>query len=153
MIEINGWQWAGDDFKPDDYVGYIYEIKNTVTGQAYIGKKIFWNTIKRPPLKGKKRKRISKKESDWGKYWGSSTYLLDDLEKFGKENFTRTILSLCRSKGELHYMEVVIQVKLNVLTETLPNGAPAYYNGAIGNKICGFIKPGSVSPENECWLR
>ena len=38
--------------------GFVYLITNTVDGKKYIGKKQIEKKTKRPPLKGKKRKRI-----------------------------------------------------------------------------------------------
>ena len=38
-----------------------------------------------------------------------------DVEKFGKENFKREILRLCKSKGEFSYFEAKMQFENNVL--------------------------------------
>ena len=69
------WLYEGQPFDSDmigDYVGFVYLITNLDNDKKYIGKKWFWSTKKLPPLKGKKRKRTVKKESDWMKYFGSS---------------------------------------------------------------------------------
>ena len=55
-----------------DYIGFVYMVTDKETGMKYIGKKGFFSKVTKPPLKGKKRKRRSLKESDWKKYCGSS---------------------------------------------------------------------------------
>ena len=72
---MSSWTYEGQPFTSDmisDNVGFVYQITNLQNGKKYIGKKWFWSTKKLPPLKGKKRKRTVKKESDWMKYFGSS---------------------------------------------------------------------------------
>ena len=135
------WEWAGEPFDPMEYFGFVYQITHVPTGRRYIGKRQFKSKITRPPLKGYKRKRVEWRENDWRKYWGSSDWVLDDLERDGPEAFHRRILALCVSKGDLTYTEAKIQFDLNVLTETLPDGSKAFYNSAIGNRDYGWIKP------------
>ena len=57
---------------PTNAYGFVYNIRNLITGQEYIGKKFFYSKRTLPPLKGKKRKRHVVKESDWKKYTSSS---------------------------------------------------------------------------------
>ena len=78
---------------------------------------------------GKKRK--VKQESDWKKYYGSCPELKDDIKKYGKENFSREILSLHKTKGTCNYEETKQLFLNNVLSESLDNGCPAYYNSNI----------------------
>ena len=51
LIDINEW------------FGFIYRIVELDTGRQYIGKKQFWSKVTKPPLKGRKNKRRSRKES------------------------------------------------------------------------------------------
>lgn len=106
-------------------------IENEVNGMKYIGRKIFWTTRRLPPLKGKVRKRVVKKESDWRNYWSSSDQLKADIVDFGIENFTRTILSLHHGKGELAYYELYHQMQHNVLHALDENGKSLFYNDNI----------------------
>ena len=76
-------------------------------------------------------KRKVKIESDWKKYYGSCPELKDDIKKYGKENFSREILSLHKTKGTCNYEETKQLFLNNVLSESLDNGAPAYYNSNI----------------------
>jgi len=64
---------------PENCVGFVYLITNLVNDKKYIGKKLARFKVTKPPLKGKKRKRRSTKESDWRDYWGSSDHLNNDV--------------------------------------------------------------------------
>ena len=109
-----------------DYFGFVYLITNKSNGRRYIGRKYLWQF--RTP-KGKKRK--VKSESDWKNYYGSCPELKEDIIKFGRENFSRTILSLHKTKGKTNFGETSQLFKNDVLTESLDNGDPAFYNGNI----------------------
>jgi len=89
----------------EEYVGFVYLITNLTNDRKYIGKKLAKFKVTKKPLKGKKNKRRSTKESDWRDYWGSSDNLNADVEHLGPENFTREILYYCTSRGELSYLE------------------------------------------------
>ncbi len=110
-------------------VGFVYIITNNITGKKYIGKKNFWVTIIRKPLKGQKKKRREKKESDWRDYYGSCIELLNDLELHGPNIFKREILEVFFSKGDLSYGELKYQVINNVLHDK------TFYNGIIQVRI------------------
>lgn len=128
-MQSNTWIKPMGDFNVDDYFGFVYMIIHHDTGQFYIGKKQFHNRIKRPPLKGKKRNRITFKESDWEKYWSSSEAIQTKVLLEGEEKFDRVILALCKTKIDLSYTEVEVQVTLNVLANV--NAV----NSAIGTNI------------------
>jgi hypothetical protein len=113
----------------EDVFGFIYEIKNNVNNKTYIGKKQCCRKVKKKPLKGKKRNRIEIKESDWKTYTGSSTDLNEDIVKYGKENFTFTILKICNSKWELGYEEIKEQISKDVIMRE------DYYNGILNVRI------------------
>jgi hypothetical protein len=121
----------------DDVFGFIYEIKNKTTGKFYIGKKQCLRKIKRKPLKGKTRNRIDHVESDWKEYSGSSNDLQEDIKKFGKENFSFTILRLCNSKWELSYFEAKEQMSRDVLL--IENSYNGILNLRIGKAPKNFI--------------
>ena len=109
-----------------DNWGFVYEITNLTNERQYIGRKYFWQ--KRKP-KGGKRRVTS--ESDWKRYYGSCPELKDDIKKFGKENFSRTILSLHGTPGRVNYEETRQLFLHDVLTKALTDGTPAYYNSNI----------------------
>ena len=110
----------------NDYYGFVYLIENKLNGRKYIGRKYLWQF--RTP-KGKKRK--VKAESNWKEYYGSCPELKEDIDKFGRENFSRTILSLHKTKGKTNFGETSQLFKHDVLTESLDNGEPAFYNSNI----------------------
>ena len=125
----NPWYYKGTAFTSDDigdFFGYVYLITNKTTGKKYIGRKYF--VQKRKP-KGGKRRVTS--ESDWKKYYGSSPELKADISIYGKENFSREILSLHPSVGKTNYEETRQLFLHNVLTEKLTDDTPAYYNSNI----------------------
>ena len=117
------------DELPADCEGFVYIITNQTDGRKYIGKKLARFKVTKPPLKGKKNKRRSTKESDWRTYWGSSDHLLDDVQRLGEENFTREILHYCQSRGMLSYLEAKEQFDREVLL------SDEYYNGIINVRV------------------
>ena len=125
----NPWMYMECPFSGDlirDYYGFVYRITNITNQRQYIGRKYFWSF--RTP-KGKKRK--VKQESDWRKYYGSCPELREDIERIGKLNFSRTILSLHKTKGKTNFEETRQLFYHNVLTEELDTGVPRYYNSNI----------------------
>ena len=109
-----------------DYYGFVYLITNLSNERKYLGRKYFWS-FRKP--KGKKRK--VKQESNWKLYWGSSEALKEDIKNLGKENFKREILSLHNTLGKVNFEETRQLFLNNVLTESLENGEPAFYNSQI----------------------
>ena len=129
MSYENPWIYLEQIFDSDsigDYFGFVYLITNKSNGRSYIGRKYFWS-FRKPP--GKKRK--VKQESDWKKYYGSCPELKEDIKKYGKETFSRVILSLHTTKGLCNYEETKQLFLNNVLSEALDNGTPAFYNSNI----------------------
>jgi hypothetical protein len=125
----NPWIYHDRPFSSDDigdFYGFVYNITNLTNGRQYIGRKYFWSHRKPP---GKKRR--VKKESDWKKYYGSCPELKEEIERLGRQNFSRTILSLHKTGGKTNYEETRQLFTNNVLTESLDNGIPKYYNSNI----------------------
>ena len=125
----NPWYYKGTTFTSDDigdFFGYVYLITNKSTGKRYIGRKYF--VQKRKP-KGGKRRVTS--ESDWKRYYGSCPELKEDIKLLGKPSFSREILSLHTTKGRTNYEETRQLFLHDVLTKTLTDGTPAFYNSNI----------------------
>ena len=130
---MSDWTYNNKPFDSDmidDYVGFVYEVYDTEAKMKYIGKKKFWSKVTRPPLKGKKNKRRSVKESDWKTYYGSSDEVKQLVENTGEWRFKRRIIRLCKSLGEMSYYEMKEQLDNDVLLK--PN---EYYNAFVGGKI------------------
>ena len=117
------------DEAPKDYAGFVYLITDVATNKKYIGKKLFWNTRKLKPLKGKTRRRTQIVESNWQNYYGSNEELQQLVETSHAERFEREILHLCEKKGIMSYLEAREQFDRNVLL------SEEYYNNFIGCKI------------------
>jgi hypothetical protein len=125
----NPWIYRDRLFSSDDigeFYGFVYNITNLTNQRQYIGRKYFYQH--RTP-KGKKRK--VKSESNWKKYYGSCPELKEDIELLGRQNFSRTILSLHKTAGKTNFEETRQLFIHGVLTESLDTGGPAYYNSNI----------------------
>ena len=122
---------------PEDCIGFVYLITNTVTGRKYIGKKLAkfsktsYKVVKQKNGIKKKKKIKSKVESDWQTYYGSNDILNEDVNNLGKDKFTREILFYCNSKAQCSYIEAREQFTHKVLEST------DYYNGQISVRVHG----------------
>ena len=129
---------------PEDCVGFVYLITNTLTGRKYIGKKLAkfskttYKTLKQKNGIKKRKKIKSKIDSDWQEYYGSSPELSKDIEKLGINSFTREILYYCRSKAECSYVEAREQFSRKVLESV------DYYNGHIQVRVHGSHIKGKI---------
>ena len=126
------WIYNEQPFEPaqlEEWAGFVYLITDLENGKKYVGKKSFWSTRRLPPLKGQKRKRVKKSESDWQSYHGSSEQVKLLVEESGSERFKREIIRLCKTKGEMSYFEAKEQLDRDVLFRD------DYYNEFIGCKI------------------
>ena len=125
----NPWTYKGSTFTSadiDGQFGFVYRITNIKSGKQYIGRKYFWQ--KRKPRGGKRRVTS---ESNWKSYYGSSDELKQDIKRDVKGNFRREILSVHSTPGRVNYEETRQLFTRGVLTESLEDGTPAYYNSNI----------------------
>lgn len=114
---------------PEDYQGFVYLIEELDTGKKYIGKKFFWKPKILPKTKKRKRRVKTRVESDWKNYYGSSKDVQQLVEEKGVDNYRRSIVKLCKTKGECSYYEAKLQFENDVLLRD------DYYNEFIGCKI------------------
>lgn len=68
--------------------GYVYKITNNITGEFYVGKRENSKDVKSHSI-----------------YMGSSHYIKQQIEEYGEENFTKTILKECDSSDQLFNVE------------------------------------------------
>ena len=124
---------------PEDCVGFVYIITNTISGRMYVGKKLArFKTTRYKMHTQKNGKKIRKKirgavASDWQDYYGSSDQLNRDVESLGRDRFRREILYYCRSKAECNYIEAREQFARKVLE------SDQYYNGHIRVRVHGSL--------------
>ena len=125
------WTYNNEQYEstPEEYQGFVYEITELDTGKKYIGKKNFWKPKILPKTKSRKRKTRTRVESDWRSYFGSNQYVQELVERKGSKGFSREILKLCKTKGEMSYYEAKLQFENDVLLNDL------YYNKIISCKI------------------
>ncbi len=124
---------------PEDCVGFVYIITNTISGRMYVGKKLArFKTTRYKMHTQKNGKKVRKKirgavASDWQEYYGSSDQLNRDVETLGRDRFLREILYYCRSKAECNYIEAREQFARKVLE------SEQYYNGHIRVRVHGSL--------------
>lgn len=111
------------------FEGFVYEIENLETGRKYIGKKF---------TKTKRKGKMV--QSDWLRYWGSSTDLCLDIKRLGHDRFRRTILYFCLTRAATNFHETEELFTRKVLSATLPNGEREFYNKNIMGKF--FVNTG-----------
>lgn len=132
----NPWIYNGIEFTSEmigDYQGFVYLLENTNNGKKYIGKKFFIKPKVLPKTKSRKRRVRTTVESDWKQYYGSNDQLKEDIlsesNRRGEMAIVRTILHLCKTKGECSYYEIKEQLSVDALLKE------EYYNSYVGCKI------------------
>jgi hypothetical protein len=109
---------------PYDAEGFVYLIREKSTNKGYVGKKSYWNYSK--------GKRV--RQSNWKTYASSG---VDTAQKVSDnpEEFEYTILAEAPDKSALNYLEVMWQIKLEVLTAVdYETGEKLYYNKTLGSE-------------------
>lgn len=100
--------------------GFIYITINHINGKKYIGQKKY------------------DKSGKWKDYLGSGIYLKREINKYGKENFSKEIIEECISKEQLDEREIYwISYYNAVESDEFYNIA---YGGDGGNTISGYNK-------------
>lgn len=87
---------------------YVYEITNNLNKKKYIGKRSTHLAI----------------EKD--NYWGSGIAIKQAIKKYGKENFSKTILHICTSEKDAYNQEELEIERVKAYD------SPLYYNIAKG---------------------
>lgn len=111
---------------PATWYGFVYVITDN-RGTKYWGKKAFTHRKKKRLSKKArketgKRVEISRIDSGWQNYWGSSKPLLEYIKTNGTKGFRREILKLCKDKSSLSYWETHYLFQESVLFKDTWNG-------------------------------
>lgn len=98
------WLYNGQPFTevPKGMVAFVYLLTEVETGKQYIGKKSFIS-VSTTEVNG--RKKNTKRESDWQKYYSSNLEIMAKVKGGNGARFTREILHLCKTKGTASYLE------------------------------------------------
>jgi len=114
------WKFNGnivtEENTPEGAIGFVYKITHIPTGKTYIGKKSLKQVRRLKPLKGKVRKRVVRKASDWETYYSSNEWIKEEIKAGRVGDFEREIIQFCFSKKSLTYWEVWWQFKMEVLS-------------------------------------
>lgn len=124
--------WKNLPDETSKYHGFVYKIVNNhpdSNKKYYIGCKKLLKKVKRKPLKGKKRNRISYVDNNVEEYWGSSEELKRDIDTYGIDFFEKEVLHMCENQWEMKFLEMYEQMKHNVLFDN------SSYNGIINVRI------------------
>lgn len=115
------WKFNGikvtEENTPEGAIGFVYKITHIPSGKTYIGKKSLNQVRRLKPLKGKVRKRVVRKASDWETYYSSNEWIKEQIKAGNAEDFEREIIRFCFSKKSLTYWEVWWQFKMEVLSD------------------------------------
>ena len=130
-----GWLYEGKPYNPDyenispEYVGFVYRITDTETGEMYIGQKRFHKPKTLPITKTRKRRKKTIVESDWRSYYSSSATIQQAITEGLSDRYTREILRFGYSKGDLNILEAMEQIRLGVLWNE------GYLNGIVNIRV------------------
>ena len=129
------WLYEGKPYDPEfeeippEYVGFVYRITDTETGEKYIGQKRFRKTKTLPITKTRKRRKKTLVESDWRVYYSSSTIIKQAVTEGLSDRYSREILRFGYSKGDLSLLEAMEQIKEGALFRD------DYLNGIINMRV------------------
>ena len=114
-MDFGHWTYNGSESDCEGKLGFVYLLTHRLSGCKYVGIKQMRSKFRRPPLKGKKRKRVAWKDTDWRTYTSSSGNINAIIEKEGIHAFDWEILSFHNSKSAMKWEELKIQVNNDVL--------------------------------------
>lgn len=119
------------------YFGFVYLITHKDTGKFYIGKKQFHSSRKMTPKELRecddRRRKRTRKQSNWRTYNSSSIELESDIKAYGEDAFYFEILYLAPDAINLTYYELKYQFHYDVLIRESYNKTihGTFYKGRI----------------------
>ena len=87
---------------PQNAVGFVYIISDNIHDKLYIGKKLFFFSKSYQKNKKTKKKLV---ESDWKSYYGSNKTLINIVNQYDNNSFSRSIIHIAYSKSHAAYLE------------------------------------------------
>jgi hypothetical protein len=129
------WLYEGEPFTHEygalhpDWIGFVYLITDTETGEMYVGQKRFHRQKTLPITKNRKRRQKVLVESDWRNYYSSSETIKQNISEGSSDRYIREIIRFGYSKGDLNYLEMIEQVSRGVLFDD------KYLNGIVNVRI------------------
>ncbi len=127
---LTDWIGLPTNFTPVGLEGFVYLVVNTSSQIKYVGRKYFWAKT-RKKVKGRKRRKLVVKESDWRTYKSSSEDLKKAIAMHGVEAFEFRVLQLFKTRAQTNYAEIREMFLRDVLYSRLPSGEYEYFNGCI----------------------
>jgi len=129
MDNLGHWNTKLKPSELEGKLGFVYLLTHRESGRKYVGIKQMISKFRRPPLKGKKRRRVAYKETDWRTYCSSSEEVKRIIEEQGEDAFEFEILSAHNSKSSMKWEELRIQVENDVLRN------PEWINGIVNVRL------------------
>ena len=127
--------------------GFVYKITNKITNEKYIGRK-YLIAIRNKTVKGKKRKLVERKESDWKTYKSSSKRVQNAIKQFGIDNFEFKILKCYNTRTEVNFAETELLFKNEVLKKRIKiSDNLEIYEWYNENIITKYFRKKSDAPE------
>jgi hypothetical protein len=104
-------------------IHYLYKIKNKLNEKIYIG--------------------IHSTENINDGYMGSGTLIIKAIEKYGKDNFTKTILKYCKNR------ELLVELEKKVVNQKFVDRQNTYNLTLGGSSLKSTWKLGKVKSVKE----
>lgn len=120
----NGHWKFPDQLGANGEFGFIYVIRNLMTGRCYLGKKQFYST-------GKLNKGLV---TNWQWYISSSKELSEEIKSLGKDDFEFVVLEHYKNRGTLGYAET-----WSLMHAETPTNREMWYNMLV-NKVSWPVK-------------
>ena len=118
-----------------EFIGYIYKVTNVITGEYYFGKREY-----------RKDNKLKLGEI----YLGSGKDILENISKYGKENFTKEILAQCKTLEDMNELETYYILRNCDNRLCLNHSYGRGFGGIYSSGICSNCGRSEVLYNNIC---
>ena len=118
-----------------EFIGYIYKVTNVITGEYYFGKREY-----------RKDNKLKLGEI----YLGSGKDILENISKYGKENFTKEILAQCKTLEDMNELETYYILRNCDNRLCLNHSYGRGFGGIYSSGICSNCGRNEVLYNNIC---